>query len=322
MKIAVLLSSYNGEKYISEQIHSILNQKIDTEIYSLKLYVRDDGSQDRTTSIVKKLQEQYDNLVLFEDGKNLGFAKSFLSLLYKVNADYYFFSDQDDVWTVNKLSVFMGEFERKEKDNPIMGVFSDAWIADKNANSTGKSLLFERKKRISTDSLEFEQQLFDSFVAGASLAFNKRVKLLTEKIDFKLMPDEEAHDYFIALIISCYGKLFFVDVPTLYYRQFGDNVYGARDTSSQSLLFKVKALRKRTADVKKSMYAGTIISKSLSGNNKIDWTNEMLDVVLGKVTYLHRINFFLNFGKYVSPKHPILLPILYGMLMSKGKTDL
>ena len=76
-KVAVLLSAYNGEKYIEEQIHSIFNQE-DCQIF---LYVRDDGSIDKTTEILEKLQKLYDLNII--RGKNVGWKKSFFDLLYK-----------------------------------------------------------------------------------------------------------------------------------------------------------------------------------------------------------------------------------------------
>ena len=92
-KVQVLLSTYNGEKYIKEQIESILNQ----EGVEVSLLIRDDGSSDRTIEIVKKISEQNNNIILFK-GQNMGPARSFMDLVKKSDeVDYYAFADQDDV---------------------------------------------------------------------------------------------------------------------------------------------------------------------------------------------------------------------------------
>lgn len=98
-RVSVLLSAYNGEKYIAEQIDSILCQ-IDVDI---QLLIRDDGSIDNTPSICRDYAEKYKN-VTFVQGSNIGVGRSFLELLRKAdNSDYYSFADQDDVWFDDKL---------------------------------------------------------------------------------------------------------------------------------------------------------------------------------------------------------------------------
>ena len=101
MRVAVLMSTYNGEKYLNEQIDSILSQSGNFE---LSLLVRDDGSTDETINILNK----YQNLgkLKWYSGKNLGPGKSFIDLLYKTHGyDYYAFSDQDDVWMTGKIAM-------------------------------------------------------------------------------------------------------------------------------------------------------------------------------------------------------------------------
>ena len=97
-KVAVLLSTYNGEKYVGAQIHSILTQNYK----NIEIVVRDDGSKDKTVEIIKEYMQKYSNIVLHQ-GENLGFIKSFFELLKYEDADYYAFADQDDIWLPNKI---------------------------------------------------------------------------------------------------------------------------------------------------------------------------------------------------------------------------
>ena len=97
--VTVVMSTYNGEKYISEQIDSILKQNC----VRVKLYIRDDGSKDNTRQMIEEYAKRYDN-IYYEFGENVGFSKSFLYALKNApDAQYYAFSDQDDVWSEDKI---------------------------------------------------------------------------------------------------------------------------------------------------------------------------------------------------------------------------
>lgn len=98
--VTVLMSTYNGEKYLKEQIDSILSQ-VDVDV---RLVIRDDGSTDNTVGVIKEYSQRNSN-VEFTVGKNIGYANSFLTLIQMAgDSDYYAFSDQDDIWKKNKLS--------------------------------------------------------------------------------------------------------------------------------------------------------------------------------------------------------------------------
>ena len=97
-KVAIIMSTYNGEPFIRQQLDSILNQTYK----NIELVVRDDGSKDKTVEIIKEYQEKYENIKFFQ-GENLGFVKSFFELLKLTEADYYSYADQDDIWIENKI---------------------------------------------------------------------------------------------------------------------------------------------------------------------------------------------------------------------------
>ena len=137
MRIAVLMSSYNGEKYILKQIESILAQ-VGCEVH---LFVRDDGSCDSTTEILKKYADE--GKLEWYQGDNLKPAKSFLKLLYESGEyDYYAFADQDDIWDNDKLSYGI-QYLEKYQDKPAI-YFSKARYIDSEDNLIYKSLLHSR----------------------------------------------------------------------------------------------------------------------------------------------------------------------------------
>lgn len=119
-KVAVLLSSYNGERYLKEQIDSILNQK-GVNVYVL---VRDDGSTDRSLQILRELVAGHPRQMKIVEGKNTGCTKSFVELmriastLEDFNPDYYAFSDQDDVWFPDKLAYSIGALPALDNTKP------------------------------------------------------------------------------------------------------------------------------------------------------------------------------------------------------------
>lgn len=109
-KVAVLLSTYNGSKYIKEQIDSILSQ----EGVNIDIYIRDDGSTDETVNII---YEYKSNNIFLTEGKNIGVGNSFMELLYSVPEiyDYYAFADQDDIWSEKKIRIAIEVLQKNKK---------------------------------------------------------------------------------------------------------------------------------------------------------------------------------------------------------------
>ena len=111
--IDILMATYNGERYISEQIESILNQTYK----NWKLYIRDDGSKDNTISIIRDFEKQYPNkIILVKDKKNgLGAKCNFAELMKYSKQEYCMFSDQDDIWIDNKIEKTLEKMKQAEK---------------------------------------------------------------------------------------------------------------------------------------------------------------------------------------------------------------
>ena len=96
-KIIILLSAYNGEKFISEQLESLLKMRIPDKS-EIKIVIRDDGSSDNTLKILESYEKKYNNIYVIK-GENIGWKRSFWELLkYEKNGDYYCYCDQDDIW--------------------------------------------------------------------------------------------------------------------------------------------------------------------------------------------------------------------------------
>lgn len=310
--IAVLMSTYNGEKYVEEQIISIFNQNYEKSQWNITLYVRDDQSTDNTREIVEKLSLKY-NIYIDFDGPNLGFAKSFYKLLDKADADYYFFADQDDIWLPNKLSAFLNKFiEIENTGEKNIGVFSDAWIANADAKSTGKKLLKARSPRIENGKLSFFNQLFEFYAQGASMAVNRNIVEKLLLLPFTELPFKESHDHFIGLVVSYIGCMSYIDEPTLLYRQTGSNVYGARNDFNTSILTRMHSISSRIKTVQLILLTAELVSTMLvSENNQI--ISAEIQKLNTKRNFYYATKFFIKYRNYVSLSNPFIVSLLYGI---------
>lgn len=219
MKIAILMSTYNGQKYLSQQIKSILNQSNT----SWHLYIRDDGSEDNTCSIIREFAVSDERITFMNDGavKNIGVVRSFMELLRLTKADFYMFSDQDDVWKKDKVENTLKKMlSCHYKSSPVC-VHTNLLVVDRSLEplNNGKPA----PKYVWSS---FQKLLFWNCVTGCTMMINQRLK---EKINFKELNYNQIymHDWWLALIAAEFGELTFLDEQTMLYRQHGDNVEGS-----------------------------------------------------------------------------------------------
>jgi rhamnosyltransferase len=213
--VIVLLSTYNGSRYLREQIESLVAQ----EGVNLKILVRDDGSTDETKSILEDYQSK--GVLTWYKGPNLKPARSFLDLLVKApSADYYAFCDQDDVWLPNKLNVALEKLNIVENNKPGL-YFSEKYYVD-------SSLKLIRKSQSVGYQYSFFESLVDCNCTGCTMVINKPLKELL----VKAIPEYiEMHDSWIfRFCLACGGKVIHDDDAYIYYRQHENNVIGANDS--------------------------------------------------------------------------------------------
>lgn len=220
--IEILLSTYNGEKYLREQLDSLFAQTQQ----DWELLIRDDGSKDKTPSIIEDYIKRYPGRIfLLEDERgNLGSGGSFSALLEQSNAPYVMFCDQDDVWLPRKIEKTFSEMrdlESKYPDLPLL-VATDLTIVDENLQEISPS--FIQDQRLFPDALQNVYKcLALSVVPGCTMMLNRRAVLRSLPL-----PQGHGHDHWIASIVSYYGKISFCDFSTILYRQHGKNVYGKK----------------------------------------------------------------------------------------------
>ncbi len=241
--IGILMATYNGERFISEQIESILNQTYK----NWKLIIHDDGSNDLTIKTIKSFTKKYPNkILLIEDSIRCGGAKENFAHLMKIakdkfNFDYIMFSDQDDIWLPNKITISlekMKQLESKWGSNTPLLVYTDLKIVDENLKEIYPSLWKYQGLKPNHNSLNY--LLIQNIITGCSMLINKNVLVLSLPIPQKAV----VHDWWIALVVSSFGKLDFISTPTVLYRQHNMQVIGAKKWNLIEIL---KTFRDKTA---------------------------------------------------------------------------
>lgn len=223
IKVAVIMSTYNGEKYLKEQIDSILAQN-DVDV---KLFIRDDGSKDKTPDIINEYVEKYDNVVFWNKDNvvNLGVRDSFLTLLKEVcdkytEINYFAFADQDNVDKPDKLSaaVKMIEDNNYESDFPTL-YYSNKTFCDEN-------LEFISEENIKYYG-DFYETLWVNLASGCTMVMNRPLALLS----ISNMPKYEgfvSDSWVYRLAKVCGAKIVFDCHSYILYREHSNQLYGSK----------------------------------------------------------------------------------------------
>lgn len=225
--IIILISTYNGEIYLHEQLDSIYAQTDK----NFKIYVRDDGSQDSTVEILEKYKKKYGNLYWYS-GKNVGTAKSFFELMSSIPLEnsIYVFADQDDVWMPYKLERIRRIFAQK-CNNELFLYCGDTVLVDEKLHILKKEN-FGKDIRPS-----FGNALIENICIGCTAAANRQ---LICKVLERIPTNEVMHDWWFYLTASCYGTVFYDKEPLIFYRQHSHNVMGSSITGVERFRKRLK----------------------------------------------------------------------------------
>lgn len=221
-KIDVLMATYNGEKYLKEQIDSILNQTYK----NIQIIISDDCSTDSTREILKQY-EQNEKIKIYYQEKNLGYIKNFEFLLRNVENDIYMLSDQDDVWKEQKIEKAVEKLKNENLDL----VFGDLEVVDENLNtlydSFNKFMKLDRKIEKYIDS--YKLQYLYNCITGCTIISRKKLidKILPLPNNSKYM----VHDYWMGLMVALNGKIGYIKETYIKYRQHGNNQVGIEKKS-------------------------------------------------------------------------------------------
>lgn len=246
MKIGVVIAAYNGEKYIAEQINSILSQTRKPDI----IVVSDAGSTDATVEICKKILSQAADIeyTVLESRTQLGVTENFQKGLLHCQCDYVFFSDQDDVWLPDKISAFIASMEK----NDAAFAFSNAEIVDEALNPVNKSLWESIDYSQADNYCVFEKENYwfvkelvrHNIVTGMCMCVRK--DLVNQIVPFE---PEVLHDAWIAMNAALKVKTVAIAQKLVLYRQHQGNVIGTstsvRKKYSKSFSYYLRVLNRK-----------------------------------------------------------------------------
>tara|TARA_R110002072_G_scaffold244091_2_gene403464 strand:- start:36 stop:860 length:825 start_codon:yes stop_codon:yes gene_type:complete len=236
IKVQILLATYNGEKYLSDQLKSILDQTFQ----NWELLISDDNSTDNTQIIIDQFLKLYPSKIrqVHVDKKGSSTA-NFMSLLNFVTAPYIMFCDQDDYWHNNKMENSVECIERVVEKNKVALVYTDMEVVDSELKILYSSFLKQQglnpKWRNSSNAV-FSQ----SMAAGCSMIFTKSLIDCLHPIQEKLFQ----HDHWILMHAAFYGKVEFIPKSLVKYRQHQHNAIGSHHSGINYFFGKLKDLNK------------------------------------------------------------------------------
>jgi glycosyltransferase involved in cell wall biosynthesis len=290
MKVTVLMSTFNGAKFLDLQIQSILSQ----EFINFNLIIRDDASTDESLTILRKWKGIDDRISLIEGGENIGAALSFTELVKLTDADVIFFSDQDDIWLEEKISNGLSFFSRQNNEVPVLYMQNGCGFS-KESGFINRSIQIAKPKKI-------EEFLFlNGGLYGCCMVFNRKMK----DAYLRSLPSEIfMHDHHMTMTALAFGRIEYSDIKNLFYRKHLNNVSGGPVSSFNKA---TNFLLSNTPIVKPESY-GAINSFFLKNEKFISKSNALVFAKflefnsLGfftKVFYIFRYDFRIYKSKFI-----------------------
>lgn len=267
----ILMATYNGERFVREQLDSLLAQDDDR----WHLTVSDDGSTDATPQILDEyVQAHPDKITRHISGKRFGNARDhFFHLMETCSAPYMLFCDQDDVWYPGKVRATLDALIRTQEahgeDTPVL-VFTDQTPVDMHLSPIAPSLMRYQQQDASV--IDYRRILLQNIVTGCATGINRALALRSARLQNRA--DTIMHDWWVGAVAAKFGQLVYLNESTMAYRQHGSNSVGAKDVGSighvmdkLSHLDKLKkaiAQKKKQAQAFADTYAGELSSDDLA----------------------------------------------------------
>lgn len=302
-KTAVLLSTYNGERFVEKQIESIIKQD---SFRSIDFIIRDDGSKDATVTILRKYERNYSNIKVLV-GHNIGLVPSFFNLLhygYEHDYEYYAFCDQDDYWLPDKISSAINKIQSESSHIPLLyGTCS--WLVDDKLT----------KSKVTTQKMQrnvtFYNAAIQNIFPGHTQVINKQLAriLLSKTEDFSKVYSQDL--WFIAAAATT-GKVVSDNIPHVLYRMHGNNELGYGKGKMARLYSHLLRLRKKEPQKMaiQLQYFAKQFNEYLDNNQK----DEILNFFQKQSTLKNRIDYTKNTRLYrQTSKETALFKILYVM---------
>ena len=286
--IQILMSTYNGEKYLKEQIESILTQDCQKfGIASFTLKVRDDGSGDGTAQILQEYADKYPEIISWYQGENVGVIKSFFDLMSQADAcDYYAFADQDDYWMPEKLTRAIEKLQELPEEKPLLYCCRPK-LVDADLH-TIESAIDRSSVRPA-----FENAMIENIATGCTEVFNRSMHemVVREFPKFTVM-----HDWWLYLVATCFGEMIYDEDSYICYRQHGGNVLGTKTSHLEEFKMRIARYKKNRGNISRQLgELVRIFGQQYPENEKMLLAKEMLQV---KKSFPARVRFLKKAGIY------------------------
>ena len=275
-KVVVLMSTYNGEKYLEEQIESLLSQKN----VCIEILVRDDGSSDNTLNILKKYKAKQQ--LNYYIGKNVGPARSFMDLIYHApKSDYYALCDQDDIWLDDKLIIAVNKLKKQDNNLPAL-YYGKPRLVDKDLNRIKGSIGYGDYMTT------FAASFINSNAIGCTFVFNNKLLCLIKNSNPNYLNIHDAWIHKVNLAVN--GRVLYDHDVHMLYRQHSNNTIGSNPSSLKKVLKKFKNSRKTRGE-------------------KLNTIIELMDCYGRNMSFENRelCNIIINYKKSIRDKFRVLL---------------
>ncbi len=287
--VTVLLAVYNGEKYLKQQLDSILNQTV-TDI---KILIRDDGSSDASPKIIDEYCELHPQKIAKLVGASTGSAKqNFAELLKYADSDYIMFCDQDDIWLPEKIEKTLKVIKNAEKNNLPVLVHTDLKVVDGDLNVISNSF-FEFQK-LTQNNITLPKLLVQNYVTGCTVMINHALAKLCGEIPCECI----MHDWWLALVANLFGEIVCLNEPTMLYRQHSNNQVGAKASYGIALIKRKLATLNQVRKNYNATYAQAKALLECFGSKLNDEQAKILSIYcdMQKMKKLQKIRTMIKFG--------------------------
>ncbi len=216
------MATFNGERFLAQQIDSILAQ----DYRQIRIVIRDDGSTDGTIGIISQFIRLHPEKISLFSGEEarLGATGSFMALIQQARAEYVMLADQDDVWLPAKVSACLLEMKKSEsrygEGTPLL-IHTDLKVVDEKLSVVSGS--FWKYQSLSPGCDSINRLLVQNVVTGCTVMMNRSLLNLVRPVDGGVI----GHDWWLGLMASAFGEIIYLPQATMLYRQHGKNAVGA-----------------------------------------------------------------------------------------------
>lgn len=273
--VDILIATYNGEKFLSEQLQSILEQTHQ----NIRIIVRDDNSADGTRQLIETFCRNHPNkITLLPRDKNLGIKGNFSALMEQADADYVMLSDQDDKWMPDKVEKTLKKMLEVEKKRPSgcpILIHSDLVVVDKDLKTLEPSFWCHSNLRPKSCSA-LNRLLVQNIVTGCTAMINKPLL----KLALPIPKEAVMHDWWLGLVAAAFGCIDLINESTVLYRQHGNNAVGAKKIGNSVLsLFESGKLQAYRRDFAKNEQENLKQAVAFYQRYQMDLSNDQKSLV-------------------------------------------